>query len=305
MSLSLVATAAFASSLVATVPADAPDLLDLAPDHTAAIARADARPLDAASLDALTGETSVRVATTYFVDRVLAEPGHAAAHRTVTVTADALRIDPGDPGVWTADPAGWTAVLVPGAPGGALDVDGVTRQRTLFDDAGFSVLVASVGADAEVSAQDLGAVVRSLTEEGRRVLLVSADTGSELAAGAVEGLSEEARAAVGWIGLNGAAPTLATPDTIERVQLIAAPQRKDLPVPARRDHRRLSAQGPNDGVTLLADQLVPGALTLPIAAAPGDLAPYTLAAAALVVDRAADAPSDRAVSLRGGATTTR
>lgn len=305
MSLSLVATAAFASSLVATVPADVPDLLQFA-DPSAALARADARPLSADSLATLSKETSVRVATTWFADRLLAEPGVAVAHERIAGSADALRLAPDDPGVWTVPPDAWTVLLVPGSETGALGTQGLAQHRLAFTDAGFSVRVHDAPPAATDDVQRLQEHVRSLSAEGARVLLVTADAGSVLASEALDGLDAPERGGVrGWIGLNGPAPQAPVPDGVQRVQLIAVPQRADLPVRDRRAHRQLSPDGPNDGATLLADQLVPGALVVPVpGVAPAELALHTAGAAALMLDGAADASIEGTVSLRGGATTT-
>jgi hypothetical protein len=246
-------------------PTTAPDLLEVGAERREAAAdRADLRPLDAASLKALTDETSVRFATRYFADRVLADAYNAEAH--AATLAGALAVD--TPSTW-GPAADWTVVFVPGADTGDLGQSDLAAlgfvTRTVPHDAGGDALVDVLAA-------------------GGPVLVVSAHEGTARAAEALDG-----RHVAGWVNVATAAADL---PAVDQMQLVPAPLLGDLPRPDRKGYRALAERGPNDGATLLADQVGTGLVVPLLGTAPDDVGPFVVGAATFLVDRASERVAD-------------
>lgn len=271
----------------------------------------DREPLTAESLGVLTRETTIDVATLYFVDRLWRDPENRRAQQAFHELVASLR----ERVVGAKDlPAELRAHLIVFVPGYAYELDTTTgadfaRQRDYLRRAGLRAELLRTGelASVEDNAVIVADAVRRWGLAGERLILVSASKGGpevEVALGTLLDPAETRHVAA-WISIGGllrgspyadrflnrprrwladigmfftgldsavipslstvvrrAAPAARIPGWIRTVQYIGAPLSGHIGGSVGGRYGTIAPLGPNDGLTLLADELVPGGIAL-------------------------------------------
>ena len=248
------------------------------------------------------------VATLLFVEAVAADPRHARANGLYRRELEALRC--AGVGTWLTEGVEDVAVLfVPGwlhRSHGAETGSDFARQRAVFESMGVPTVLVPVDENGEVeeNARSVAAAIRSVAEEERRWIVVSASKSSPEVALALGGMLEprECLHVVAWLSVGGALrgspladralraswrwwvwltfrldgfdlaglaslrteprsrclESLDFPEHVTRVSYVGVPLSGNVTDLGRHGYRYLRTLGPNDGLVLLADELLPG-----------------------------------------------
>lgn len=248
---------------------------------------------------------SVDEATETLLRRIESED--ANRHFATQVNAHALTLRPGDPQLGSA----YTVLVVPGFLYRSLPANGadLAAPRRLLSELNIDVRLLEVGESAPVdrNAEFIIDSLRSLAQDGRRVIIVSASKGGAETLEALAQLGPDATETVAaWVNIAGTlngtqladramcgvdrlltkaahgvcrwdlggvlslSPAVRQPnrwfedlpEDLLVINVIAAPMSAEVSKRAREGYRALAALGPNDGITLLEDAIVPGRITL-------------------------------------------